>query len=670
MMLITPKTYDNPSFVIGPVNNNRTAWRPFGLPAVLIVPFVNSLRSARGNVSRVRVYIEDVPQYALVAGHDHIGQRFPDKELYSVTLSGTDLVNKRIDVSAYTIYSGDTDDEIAIGDAAAKVDDIAEYRFDTFAFATATGIRFRLPYIPDAYYYDLSDVQLETESLPHGHYNLVYEATYHPRVMNVADRRELSCILAGTASARHKFHINHPGEVLAELARMTPQILLDGPKSTSQTIGLYRILADILNDVYDEYGLLRSLTWADSAPYELLPYLGAMLGWDLPYFPDSKDNLRRATLISIDQLQRLKGSKQALFDIFKLFGFDILLTPVWWSEDGVSLLRPNESDIKLQTITTTERMLYDYHDPGFGGLHIPLLNRPVSTVEVMFAEVQTGSDAEASIIDNDSLDSVSGLSGFVGYSKCTFDSLGKPILDIDTVDNPPVIEPGLKYDSKHNTVSVTFNGYKEFADTAVYAYAAYDHHEYVVPEALRYNRSNRFTLQILKPDGTEIPPDLLDFMIDFIYKVKAFHSLLDVLKINVTLSDVYLMNDFCIGGNIQQRSDTDAGKLQVPPAILPTATIDGDCDNLNPATLGYKTSDLKMRSDMLSSLIIEYKAWLRYNGRTSDSGSHLVRENDGGTELEYSKYGQDRQPSGSSSVAGGFAQSPNVTSNPCDRGAA
>lgn len=668
-MLIKPKTYDNPSFVIGPVNNNRTAWRPFGLPAVLIVPFANSLRSARGNVSNVRIYIEDVPQYALVAGHDHIGQRYPDRELFAVNVTGTELAAKRIDVSSYLIYVGETDELIDIADAAAKHDEIVEYRFDTFEYTSATGITFRLPYLPDAEYYDLSDIQIETESLPLGHYNLVYQATYHPRVMNVADRRELSCILAGTAVTKTAFHLNHPGEVIAEMVRMTPDILMDGPKSTNQNIGLYRIFADILNDVYDEYGLLRSLTWADSAPYELLPYLGAMLGWDLPYFPNSKDNLRRATLVSIDQLQRLKGSKQALQEIFRLFGFDIKITPVWWSEDGKTLLRPNESAIKLISETASESMLFGYTDSGFGGLNIPLLYRPSSAIQVEFIEVTVGSDAEALVADG-SLDGIAEVDGFIGYSKLSFDSLGSSILDIETVDNPPVLNTGVRYNRKYNTVSVTFNGYKEFNGTALYAYATYDHEEYEVPEALRYNRSNRFSLQILKPDGTEIPPDLLDFVIDFVYKVKAFHSLLDVLKLNLTLTDVYQVGDFCVGGNIQQRSDVDAGKLQVPPAILPTATVDSDCENLSPSTLGYKQSDIQLRTDVLTGLLNEYLAWKAYNGRTADSGDHLVPENDGGSDLEYNRFGQDRRVPGTSSTVAGYVTSPSAVSNTEDRGEA
>lgn len=680
-MLITPATYDDPSFVIGPVNNNRTAWRPFSLPVVLIIPFATTISTSRGKVSNLKVYIEDVPQVALVAGHDHVGQMFPDRLLYSQSLDALDLVERRINIGPLEIINSEGAVVTQL-EAATDYEALASYQFSTFTLTLANGTHFELPYIPDAEYYDLSDVQTETEQLPIGRYNLVYEASYYPRVMSVPDRRELSCLSGSSAQTRKTFQLNHPGEVLAEMVRLSPSaIFSSNTKANDPVIAFYRIFADALNDVYDEFGLLRGINSPSTAPYELLPHLASLLGWNLPYYPASKDKIRRAVIVSIDQLQRLKGSRRAIEEIFKLFGFKILLSPIWWSVDGKRLIRPGErlpeayadEEIHYQSSVQTETLLHNYSTPGFGGVQAPLLHRPQKPlapnsvyasegpITVRTISVVSGSDADEYLqglgkelsvacdqcvqdfYAQDDLDAVLEMDGFLGFSKLRTDSLGQAILDLDTVDDPAIIDTGLKYDTSRDIVSIFFNGYQDFSDRVVYCYATYLRQEVVVPEILADLQSNRFAIQILQPDGTTIPSDVLDFLIDFVYKVKAFQSLLEVISLNTTITDVYQVTDFCLGGDVQQRSNTDAGRQQVPPAILPAFDTDGDCIDSNAAQLGYKASDIAYRQELLRGLLEEYKAWLTYNERVEDGGNHSVRALiPGNVAAAYNPHGQDR----------------------------
>jgi len=77
-----PQQNHNPFFVLYPVNNNRTAWKPTSAPFILVVPHRRDVAEnpiPNSQIFNVRIYIENVPQEAKVAGHDHIGIRFPDK---------------------------------------------------------------------------------------------------------------------------------------------------------------------------------------------------------------------------------------------------------------------------------------------------------------------------------------------------------------------------------------------------------------------------------------------------------------------------------------------------------------------------------------------------------------------------------------------------------------
>lgn len=277
--------FNNPSFCLLAVNNNRTAWKPVGVPVILVVPHrydPNGTTLPNSGILNLRIYIEDVPREALVAGHQHIGQRFPDKELYAITLSSIELGDRLIPLVNTTIAKTD-------GTAVELSDAVTG---DIVTLTTSTGLTDQITFVSDADYYDLSDVLIEVELLPPDQYNLVYQAGYFNRAISTDGLSEFLCIDASTtAVAIFKFKIDHPGKVLNEFYRLTPPpYLTSAKKSEDKTVDLYRPFTDILNDAMDEQGFIPRINWVFDAPPEAIPYLSSLLGWDIPYFPKTLED--------------------------------------------------------------------------------------------------------------------------------------------------------------------------------------------------------------------------------------------------------------------------------------------------------------------------------------------------------------------------------------------
>jgi len=328
----------NVSWAMMPNNNDRTAWRPFGLPMILVEP---NRRNAAGQpldnsaVRSVRIAIENVPRETLVAGHDHVGLRYPDRELYVRNVSTLDLYERQVDPSAQVFFTADGT-QINFEDATTG---------DLMQFTTTSGVRDTITYIRSANYYDLSDILLEVEELAPDYYTISYQADYYVRVLSRTDEGELLCIDSSQiATSVFRHTINHPGQVIEETTRLTPQVYLSSQesKATDDTIGLYRPFTDILQDIYDELNLLQTINWVDKITPQFIPYLAFLLGLDIPFFPESLDSLRRTMLRNIVRLQQLKGSRRALIEMFELFGFQTYLINLYWAKDGSRLIRPGQ----------------------------------------------------------------------------------------------------------------------------------------------------------------------------------------------------------------------------------------------------------------------------------------------------------------------------------------
>ena len=100
-------------------------------------------------MSNVKITIEGAPDEALVAGPDHIGLRYPDRELSSVSIGTLDLIDRQINVNVLNFI---TPDGITTAFA-----DVVEG--DLFQYTASSGVTDTIPYLPDANYFDISDIQ-------------------------------------------------------------------------------------------------------------------------------------------------------------------------------------------------------------------------------------------------------------------------------------------------------------------------------------------------------------------------------------------------------------------------------------------------------------------------------------------------------------------------------
>lgn len=686
-MPITNIDRHRPGFYIFPINNNRTAWRPFGLPAILVVPHKRDPLGAiipSSMVFSTKIYIEDVPKSAFVAGHDHVGLRSPDRELYSANVSDSDLDNRKISVENTTITRNGQ--IIAIGEA--KTGDLINY-------TTSTGISDTIEYIIGADYYDLSDIKIETEILPSGNYNIIYESQYLTRIISKDSKEQFLCIDQNTTSlSLYRFSIQHPGQIIDEFYRLTPPPYLNNAyKSQDAVVGLYRPFTDILQDVADEQLLLKKINWIYDTPAAAIPYLSALLGWELPYFPRSLDQLRKAVLRRTVELQNLKGSKKAIINIFKLFGFEILISNLWWSIDKKRLIRPGEKlpdgykdqEIQINKKYQVDLGLSDQIIESFNKYEIPLLHRPQieaglndftalqdgGNITIDAYNVTDGSDAHITLqaiaqsVLNDEYDNnefitsefiepefiYNAISGaeLRGYSQILISGkYGDDISETLIGEHPPLVKSNITLNRESNLIQFNANGYFNPEDQErIFVFITYQRLEINVPDNLKNSQSNRFDLQVISNSSQEFAdPTTLEFAIEFLNRLKAFHSLLNVIRTSIEISETYQVTDMSVGGDYEQRYDTDFGKVQVPPAIIPNIPEETDnCSRLDPKSLGYKESDILYRLRNLSSLPEEHAVWQELDSRAEEVQSSLLKlaiHTSNRSQCKFNLYGQDR----------------------------
>jgi len=711
-----------PSWLLLPANNNRTAWRPFGLPMVLAVPhsrLASGEPLANAEILDCVIVIEGTAHESLVAGPDHIGLHYPAGELYRQTLTYGEVYKRQIATDNLTFVAGRArtapdGSYIALG---AMITQDQAVGGDSFLFTATSGVTDQVEWYPDIDYFDLSDILIATEELPARHYVLAYLAHFYLRVVineGFSDPatnqqvEELLCIdVSQVGLASYRFDLNHPGDVLNDMYRLTPAPYFTAAlKSEDSTIALYRPFSDTLQDVYDEQRFLESSNWVYQVPFQAIPYLAAQLGWDIPYFPASLDDLRRAVLRKTVELQKLKGCRWAVFKLMNLFGYDVLINNLWYSSDGKTFIEPGSTPPPLYTAEQISReacyqlepLLAAYATSGFGQLTVPLLyipqelrgadpSSPTSgaiyystdlTVDAYLVPAGSPADqALASVCASVAADpaAYAGQSTKLdqdGYlpSWPVRDALANlTASDVKTLSRsqllitngvatatrcwgpqPPLAQPGVTMDGQTNSVSLTFNGYLDLSDQRLYVFAAYVRYQLVVPPALTNLFSNRFTIQLIsRADQSSVPADVADFLIDFLGRVKAFHSLLYVIRYLTELTESYQVTDLCVGGNFLQRYNTDAGRQQVPPAIIP-ATPGEHCEDYSPANLGYKPSDLAYRAAILGALVEEWEAWKAQSGRpplTGQAGEDglllapMVPQLGVGDACQYTAYGQD-----------------------------
>lgn len=404
-----------PSFFRFPIQNDRTGWKPVWTPTVLVVPWY---RDGFGNVincssvNRVTFSIEET-SVTPVAGHVYgphdVGIYNPDLNIYSVTLTDEPITippsmgrQDRLYPHTISLESEATffrgDQEIPITDAVSG---------DYFRYTLSRGTVGFVTYYSDALYYDLSSIEIDVTELPENRYNFVWQTEYSRRI-NDGDR--FICVNCDEISiSRLVYPINHPGEIHADMIHKTPSIYFNDVKlSSDTTIELYRPIADVLQDIFDEQTFVRGINWVHTIPSQYLPYLAYLINIDLPYFnnidPDRNDKIRRRMIERGANIQKLKGSRRAIIELFNIFNFIVDFVKLYSSRDGKRFIAPNESlpaaytdeEITSKEVCQTDPIVLKYADDGFGEIEIPLLYmNKEKDIQINAFLIKDGSDADS-----------------------------------------------------------------------------------------------------------------------------------------------------------------------------------------------------------------------------------------------------------------------------------
>lgn len=642
---------NNPHFVLFPVNNARTGYKPYSMPVLYVEPRrINANGNGIPDSSslRVRYKVIDAPDPAKVAGPFNQNIRIPEQSLFEVELSSVDLSLRQLDLRSLQFQDSN-------GNLKSFIDAIEGDYFlytvngtNTTSGSNPTDL---VKYYPDAIYYDVSDVEIDVDQLPKPkRYLFVWEGIFFRRISTATGG--LKCVSDEIGITQKVLDVNHPGDVHEFMFKSTPGFYFDYQGfslATDPTLEFYRPFADIFQDIFDEQELLDGINHIDKIPAELIPYLSFLIGWDLPNFPGTTDNLRRTFLKRGSELQKLKGSKRVINELFETFGFTINIINLWNSLDGNSLVL-----LQNQEITQTDIVLYDFKSQGFGVGDVPFLFSPQKDSEiVLYAWLVSkdtnkydqlinisndlSSDLEA-MNQNINIINKNGIieptfvndvgknigNGIVGYSEVVVNSssfsVGRPIINHNNI----------KFDGSKNILSLFFDHEMSVNDDAkIFIFASYKRNKIIIPEELSNTRSNKFDIEILSRDGEPVDYDLLLSLLDFLFKLKAFHSILRKIKTAINVTDIYNVTDICLDGEDPFKENTILGDLQTSPPIIPRD--DEECiDDIN---RGFKDSDYKLRNTILNGLEEEFQGWklLSDDCEYTPNGQDKVIESDGST---------------------------------------
>ena len=637
-----------------PYINNRTAWKPISFPAILTIPFgyaVDGSPIPQSVPKDVVISILDTVRRNKVSGHQYKNVFFPDAELYTLTINDLELNNRIIDIHDFQ------NDGVNV------------------TIINRKGVSGSILYIEDALYYDFSDVELSVDNLSIGRYTLSYKARLQKRVYDSLNN--LVCINDDQEDVIiTNLEINHPGEILNETVKTSPSIWFSNNGLDKEPlITLYKPLTDCLQNVFDEQILLSRINFISKAYPETIQLLGQTIGWEIPYFPESLDPLRKAVLRTSTYFQKNRSSFTSIHKLFDLFGYDILIRNLWYKPDNSQLIEPSYSYAPVQHVDqyVLDVAISNLIAPGFYSTEVPLINRPsIKTIYDNFIEigsdvhidayaVQLNSPADIAIkefIQNGNYDDISlTINGLVNNdlnSRLTNKSLisnHKLKIDVnnkvvDTYKTGNIILGSqVSIDKYKPNVKISLDGHWNDDNVVIHIFVMYKTQKVVINDS-NYDekRSNFFDIRVNNRDDTLSPTSLvLEYALEFLYRIKALHSLLRHIYLESSNEEVYLVTDYCYGSGLSISSDSDAGKQQVPPAIIPEESLD-QCSKQDARLLGYKESDIKYRNRIISKLIEEWEAYLSFDDRSSSGGilGMLPQIPDTlRTNAYYNSYGQD-----------------------------
>lgn len=618
---------NNPHFILFPTNINRTGYQPFALPVLYVEPRridENGNGIDGSQAISIRYYVVDAPDPARVNGPFNQNVRIPDESLFDIILNQSDLAQRQLDVSGLQFYGSDGSpknfSDVIEGD---------EFEYNMSGPIVGSTPTSRVIYYPDAYYYDLSDISIDVDQLiKPKHYLFVWESVYFRRLSTASG--DLKCITGEQGLSQLMLDVNHPGDVHEQMFRMTPMLYFDFERNTVKddpTLKFYRPFADLLQDIFDEQGFLDGVNQIDTIPAEYIPYLAFLIGVDLPNFPGTTDSLRRSILRRGTELQKLKSSRRVLVELFDMFGFIVDIVNLYASLDGNSYLSPNNG-LNSKLVTQTDLVVNDYDATGFGLGLVPLIYRPRRNSQVSLHAwiVEDGSTKYNELLDisnglsnnleSENIDGSSfnvngvlepsfvndiGISGggIIGYSTVivgkTDGSSGRPVLNSNNIFyNESTNALNLNFDHE---LGVDVNG-------KVFIFASYERNKITIPNSLSNTRTNKFDVEFISKQGLTIDFNLLQFLLDFVFNLKGFHSILRKIKVPIENFDVYGVTDTCVDGKDPFAAGTALGDLQSSPAVIP---IDLSCQEDDDR--GFSSADTILRKAILDGLEEEFQAW-------------------------------------------------------------
>lgn len=620
---------NNPHFILFPINNARTGFKPFAMPVLYVEPRrVDSTGNFIDNSEtlRLRYKVIDAPSPAKVNGPFNRNIRIPDQSLFEIEIDDINLLNRKLDLRS--LIFRDNNGNIKAYEDAVEGD---KFEYKISSTIIDNGPTDLVTYYPDAFYYDLADIAIDVSDLPRPkNYYFVWESFYYRRIDTIIN--ELKCITDDVAISHEELLVNHPGDIHEFMFRSTPGFYFDyeGFSTKSDpTLEFYRPLADALQDVFDEQSFLDGINQLNTIPAEYIPYLAYLIGWELPNFPGTTDSLRRSMLKRGTELQKLKSSRRVISELFGMFGFIVDIINLYVDLSGNNYLSPGNG-LSTSLVTQTDLVINDYDARGFSLGEVPLVYKPIRDSQVVlyswivknntskYDELKAVSDELSDDLEFYNIDSksynVDGIleppfinkvgsnlkEGIIGFSRVVVGesstSVGRPVLN----DN------NIEYDDNKNILNVNFDHELSVDnDCKIFVFATYSRNKIVIPDELSNTRTNKFDIEIIDRKGFPVDFNLLLFLLDFLFNLKSFHSLLRKIKVTSNIVDIYNVTDLCIDGSDVYAENTTLGELQVAPAVTP---IDTD-ECIDSEDRGFKDSDLFLRRLILDGLEEEFQAW-------------------------------------------------------------
>lgn len=673
---------NNPHFVLFPTTINRTAYKPFPLPVIYIERHrLDSEGRALANseTEKLRYYIADAPEQARVAGPFNTNLRVPDTARFELNFRTRDLPRYQFDPTSRQFFRRSIDEEgneifIPIDFEDANPGDFFNYQLE------GSGVVDKVQWFPDAFYYDFSTIEINVDELPRPErWLFIWEATYKNRI--ISSTGELVCISDDSVITDISLEVAHPGEVMEAMFNGTPALYFNYAGfdlKTDPTIEFYRPYSDLLQDIFDEQELLDGINQIDFIQAEHIPYLAFLIGWDLPNYPGATELLRRQILRRATFLQKNKGSVRAINELFDIFGFTIDIFNLWASEDGNKFLG-EDSGFETADFTQVDMALANYDVDfiqeqrsteeslgSFGVGDVPLTFNARRDSDIVIYAYQVEKDSFAddtlsqfskelsedlnskndptfrsdsegiltpkSIIDlNNELFSMTSEhdsgEGVIGHTRVV---VGERV---DQLFGRQVInKTNISFDRLKNLLTLFFDHNLSVDGGNVYTYVVYKRHQVIVPQELKNTRTNKFDIQILQND-LEIDFELFNFLVDYLFDLKAFHSLLRKIKFSIEETEVYNTIDCCLDGSDINEPGTCLGDLQVPPAKL----IEPPEECADNSDLGYSEEDLVLRDIIFNGLQNEFESWKELEedcGKTPEGQNRVFDTFDGDLDHE------------------------------------